>query len=222
MLKVTSVEQQKKNPKRFNVFLDGKFAFGADEDLIVNFRLLPGKQINQEDVNKLLYEAEIGKLMERMYGLLSMRSRSEGEIRSYLKELSFKRKVKNQDEISEMTIESLIDRLKTKGLINDLEFAKAWVEGRRRSKHKGTIALKNELMQKGIDRSIIDQVFEEEVVDEDSLAVLAIEKKLASFQKLPYLEFKKKFFDFLLRRGFGYSVVKRVFEKFDKKDYNTD
>src|SRR6185312_4578350 len=100
-MKVTSVEPQKKNPKRFNVFLDGKFAFGADEDLIVNFRLLPGKQINLKELEKLLYEEEIGKLMEQMYGLVSIRSRSEKEIRDYLRELSFKRKLKNQEKISD-------------------------------------------------------------------------------------------------------------------------
>lgn len=217
-MKVTSVEPQKKNPKRFNVFLDGKFAFGADEDLIVNFRLLPGKQINPEDLEKLLYEAEIGKLMERMYGLVAIRSRSEKEIRDYLRELSFKRKLKNQEEISKITIEYLIERLKQKGLINDLEFARTWIESRRRSKNKGTIALKSELMQKGINREIIDQVFEEEVVDEEALAEKAIVKKLAGFQKLPPVEFKKKFFEFLLRRGFDYSTVKQVFEKLSKKD----
>ena len=54
MPKVTSVEPQKKNSKRFNVFLDGQFAFGADEDLVVNYRLVPGKIIEQKDLEKLI------------------------------------------------------------------------------------------------------------------------------------------------------------------------
>ena len=43
MSKITSVEPQKKNPKRFSIFLDGEFAFGADEDLVVDKRLVVAK-----------------------------------------------------------------------------------------------------------------------------------------------------------------------------------
>ncbi len=223
-MKVTSVEPQKKNPKRFNVYLDGVFGFGADEDLIVSFRLLKGKELSPIDLEKILFEAEVGKLMERMYGLLGRRMRSEKEIRDYLKNLSFTRKVKGKEEISEVTINSLVDKLKQKGLVNDVQFAKAWVESRRKNKNKGKIALKQELYQKGIDREIIDEVMSDEVrgqsseLSEEQLAQQALEKKLKSWKNLPPLEFKKKAYEFLMRKGFEYSVVKEVVEKYLKKE----
>lgn len=219
MPKITSVEPQKKNPKRFNVFLDGEFAFGADEDLIVSYRLIPGKVILKEELDKLIYEAEVGKLMERMYGLFSVRQRSEKEVRIYLKNLSFKRKIKDREEISDITIDLLIERLKQKGLIDDLEFAKAWVEARRKSKQKGERALKAELFQKGIDREIIEEVVRLQVAgySEEELARQALEKKLKSWKNLPPLEFKKKAYEFLMRKGFDYSVVKSAVENILKK-----
>ena len=224
-MKVTQVEPQKKNPRRFNVFLDGKFAIGADEDLIVNFRLLPGKEINLEDLEKLLYEAEVGKLMERMYGLFSIRQRSEKEIRDYLKRLSFKRKIKDESEISEVVINQLIERAKQKTLINDIEFARSWVDGRRRSKNLGERALKMELAQKGIAREIVEEVFSSQSSDirqeqEEKLATEALEKRINRWKNLPELEFKKKATDYLLRKGFEYSFVKNVVEKSIKKGYN--
>ena len=220
MPKITSVEPQKKNPKRFNIFLDGEFAFGADEDLIVSYRLIPGKVIQKEDLDKLIYEAEIGKLMERMYGLFSVRQRSEKEVRSYLKNLSFKRKLKEKEEISDIIIDLLIERLKQKGLVNDLEFAKAWVEARRKSKQKGVKALKMELFQKGIEREIIEEVISHQasVVSEEELARQALEKKMKSWRNLSALEFKKKAYEFLMRKGFDYSVVKEVIELIRKQN----
>ncbi len=219
MPKITSVEPQKKNPRRFNVFLDGTFAFGADEDLIVDKRLIVGKIINPEDLEKLLFESEVGKLMERMYGLFNIRQRSEKEVRDYLKNLSFKRKVKDKDEISEVAIESLITKLKNKRLLNDADFAKAWVDARRKSKKKGKIALKSELYQKGIDRQIVDQVLEESTVDSEMyLAQQAIDKKWKKLSTLPYLEKKKKAYEFLMRRGFEYEVIKVIVEKYLKKE----
>src|SRR5689334_19315727 len=131
---ITSVEPQKKDPHRFNIYLDGQFAFGADEDLVVNFRLLKGKEIPREDLDKLLFEATVGKLMDRLYGLLGRRARSEKEIRDYLRNLSFKRKIKEKEELTEVVIESLIERLKKKGLIDDVQFAQSWAESRRKSK----------------------------------------------------------------------------------------
>ncbi|MDO8499009.1 MAG: RecX family transcriptional regulator [bacterium] len=214
MPKITSVEPQKKNPRRFNVFLDGLFAFGADEDLIVNYRLIPGKIIEQKDLEKLLFESEVGKLMERMYGLFSMRARSEKEVRNYLRNLSFKRKIKDKEEISQLVIDLLVERLKQKGMINDLEFAKAWVEGRRKSKQKGVRALEMELFQKGINREIIEEVVSHQpsAVSEEELAKLALEKKMRSWKNLEGWELKKKATEFLLRKGFDYSVVKTVVE----------
>lgn len=223
-MKVTQVEPQKKNPRRFNVYLDGNFAFGADEDLIVNFRLLIDKEVSPTDLEKILFEAEVGKLMERMYGLLGRRMRSEKEIRDYLKNLSFKRKIRDDEEISLVTANSLIEKLKNKGLVNDLEFAKAWVESRRKNKNRGKIALKQELYQKGIDKEIIEEVLSDEVrdqsseVSEEQLANNALEKKLKSWKSLSSQEFKKKAYEFLMRRGFEYSVVKEVVENQLKKE----
>ncbi len=220
MSKITSVEPQNKNPKRFNVFLDSTFAFGADEDLVVNYRLVPGKNIEQKDLEKLLFEAEVGKLMERMYGLFSIRARSEKEIRNYFRIKNYESRIKGKEQVSVMVIDLLIDRLKQKGLINDLEFAKAWVDARRKSKQKGTIALKSELYQKGISREIIDQVLSEESVDEGTLAEQALEKKLKSWKNLDKLTFKKKTYEFLARHGFNYQVISPIVAKILQKRYD--
>lgn len=219
MPRVTLIELQKKNPKRFNIFLDGIFAFGADEDTVVKFRLVKDKEIDSNDLDKILIETEVGKLMVRMYSLFNIRERSEKEIRDYLKRLNFQRKVKAQEEISEVVIESLIHNLKQKGLLDDLNFAKSWVESRRRSKYKGKNILKLELMQKGISREIIDQVLEDDYEggqSEESLAKAALEKKAKVWKNLPELEFKKKSTEFLIRRGFDYSVAKNVIDNFLK------
>ncbi len=221
MSKVTLVEPQKKNPRRFNVFLDGKFAFGADEDLIVERRLVVGKEIPSEDLEKLLFEAEVGKLMERMYGLVSIRQRSEKEIRDYLRNLSFKRKVKDKEELSDITVESLIAKLKQKGLINDAQFAKDWTEAR--GKKKGWRAIQAELSQKGVSREIQASIRYQVVSskNEEVVATSLLEKKLKSWRNLEKFDFKKKAYEFLMRKGFEYSIVAAVVEKTLKKEYNS-
>lgn len=219
-MKITSVEPQKKNPHRFNIYLNGQFGFGVDEDTVVKFRLVFGKEISQDDLDKILLESEVGKLMGRMYNLLSVRLRSEKEIRDYIRKLNFKRKVKEQEEIPELVIDLLIQNLKNKGLLNDETFAKAWVESRRRSKQKGVNVLKAELFQKGIDREIIEEVTRVESLEssEEQLAKETLEKKLKIWKNLSALEFRKKATEFLVRRGFNYSIAKEVVDNYLQKE----
>lgn len=219
-MKITLVELQKKNKGRFNIYLDGVFGFGADEDTVVKFRLVEGKEINSSDLDKILLETQVGKLMGRMYSLLQIRLRSEKEIRDYFWRKNQVARVKSLEEISDLLIDKVIENLKQKGLLNDLEFAKAWVQSRRRSKKKGLMVIKSELFQKGMDRDVIEEVMSDElgVMSEAQIARDALEKKVRVWKNLPKMEFKKKAIEFLMRRGFEYSTVKQVVEKFLEKE----
>ena len=216
MPKITSVESQKKNPKRFNIFLDGEFAFGADEDLVVDRRLILGKLLDTSDVEQLISDAEIGKLMERMYRLFNIRQRSEKEIKDYLKNLSFKRKLKGEEELPLNIINMAIELMKKKGMVNDKQFAISWVHSR--SRKYGPQRIKQELYKKGIDKEIIETVISGQVTGySEEVAQKLLEKRLERWKSLPTLEFKKKAYDYLLRRGFNYEMVKNIVEKYIEK-----
>lgn len=221
MSKITNIELQKssyakaserRGIRRFNIYLDGNFAFGADEDLIVNFRLTVGKEISKEDLNKLLSEAVVGKWMEKMYRWFGMRMRSEKEVKDYFRIKNQELIIKEKEEISQLVINTVIEKLKQKEIINDLEFTKAWVEARRKSKQKSIKALKMELYQKGIDREIVEGAIsiQPSAVSEEELAKITLEKKKRSWKNLPTQEFKKKAYEYLLRRGFEYEVIKKI------------
>lgn len=220
MPRITSVEVQQKNTKRFNICLDGEFAFGADEDLVVNRRLVVGKIIASEELDKILFEAEVGKLAERMHRWFALRQHSEKEVRDYFRVKNLESRVKGREEISGLVIDALIETLKKKGMVNDLEFAKSWVEARRKSKQKGMKAIKAELFQKGIDKEIIEEVtrVESQESSEEELAKQALEKKMKYWKNLPPQEFKRKAYEFLMRKGFEYEVVKAAVEKISKKE----
>ncbi|MBI2334805.1 regulatory protein RecX [Candidatus Daviesbacteria bacterium] len=145
-------------------------------------------------------------LLQKIYRLLSFRDRSEKEIRDYLKNKTSKP-------------EQIINQLKEQGYIDDEKFAREWVESRRRSKHKGIRAIKAELWQKGIDKEIIEEVTGVECLEssEEQIAEKALEKKAKAWQKLESMEFRKKATDFLMRKGFEYSVAKAVVDNFLEK-----
>ena len=62
---------------------------------------------------------------------------------------------------------------------------------------------------------IIEEVISSQrsAISEKESAEKLLEKKMRVWKNLPILEFKKKAYEFLLRRGFEYEIVKSVVEK---------
>lgn len=158
--------------------------------------------------------------MERIYRWFSLRQRSEKEVRDYFKIKNQRAGVKGKEPYSELVIETTIQKLKELRLLDDEQFAKAWVEAR--SKKKGMRVIKLELFQKGISKEIIEEVISNKTqeTNEEETATRLLERKINSWKNLEPLQFKKKAYGFLMRRGFEYEVVKDVVEKFIKRDYN--
>jgi len=81
MPKVTAIKPQKR-AERFNIYLDGKFAFGLDAGALVKSGLATGQEVGETEVRKLREENEFGKLLNRALKFLSFRPRSEFEVRT--------------------------------------------------------------------------------------------------------------------------------------------
>ena len=84
MSKITKIKAQK-NKKRVNIYLDGKFAFGLDADNFLKANLKKGQELNQKQIDDLIFKNEFQKLFDRTLRLISRRPRSKKEIRDYLK-----------------------------------------------------------------------------------------------------------------------------------------
>ena len=51
---ITRIEPQKKNRQRRNIYLDGEFAFGLDEEVVAAYHLSEGDELTQAIVDTLL------------------------------------------------------------------------------------------------------------------------------------------------------------------------
>ena len=69
-----------------------------------------------------------------------------------------------------------LDRLARNRFVDDREFAGMWVENRKRMNPRGAYALRQELLEKGVDESLIDENLDR--FDETASALDAVRKKL--------------------------------------------
>lgn len=214
---ITSIEPQKKKDNRFNVYLDGIFGIGIDAETLLKNNLKIGQNLSEKQISELISKEETSKLMDKTLHFLSFRPRSEKETLNYLsKKISKSQNIAFKDAQNSHILKSIIKKLKKYNYLDDGEFAHFWVRSRIKSKPKGIIALKRELMIKGINKEIIDAVLSK-YPNQTEIAQRAVVKKIKLWKNLSEQELKKKVYSYLAMRGFDFETIKKVFANLEKK-----
>lgn len=111
----------------------------------------------------------------------------------------------------------VLDRLTEVGLVDDREFAGAWVSYRQGPKHLSRRALRAELTRKGVDRSVIDEVLQEvDEGDEYRAAYDLAERKARPMSGLAPEVRWRRLAGALARRGFSAAVTTKVLRDLDR------
>ena len=191
---ITAIKVQKRNKRRVNVYVDGKYAFGISR--VVAAWLQVGQKITDDKVIQLKSEDENEVAYQRALKLISYRERSSAEVRQHLRKKQLPAEI----------IDQVIGRLDENGLLNDERFAQLWVENRNEFRPRSHRMLAIELRKKGISDAIIAQVLESTASDEE-LAYRAAQKRIRRYVDLEWHDFRRKLGSFLARRGFSYPTV---------------
>jgi regulatory protein len=202
---ITAIRIQKKNKRRANLYLDGRFALGLSLEVVLDSGLRRGQVLDEADL-EALRKAEKGRqAYQDALRLLSYRPRSVGEIRQRLEQKGYE----------EDQIEATLSRLLELKLLDDLVFARIWVENRLEFNPRGRRALSSELWKKGVPKEIVDRVLDELLPKEDEFEqALAIARKRApSLSGLERAVFFRRMRGFLARRGFPAGIVWEVVQK---------
>lgn len=206
---ITAVEPQAKTRRRLgqrvNVFINERFSFALDATLAAQRDVRPGRIINAGTLSNLLREDGDARAYARALHFIGYRSRSSKEIRDRLK----------HDEWPDEVIERTVERLGHEGLLNDAEFAAAWVNSRTLSRPRGQRALRHELRQKGVARETIEAALpdnEQEIAN----AVQAAQSKRRRWENLEPRERRAKLIEFLQRHGFNYGTAKAAVKQLEE------
>lgn len=141
------------------------------------------------------------RTMNRAVKLLAAKPRSILELRERLLEKGW---------TNDAIVDAVIDRLKEYGYLDDARYAGDLAASKLRQKPQGKRRLQQALSRKKLDRETLDTAIAAafEKMPESELIDIAIEKRLRLKGKPETREDKKKFFDFLLRQGFDYDLIR--------------
>ena len=131
---------------------------------------------------------------------LSYRPRSESEVRRRL-----------AGKFAGQVTESVVQRLKELGLLDDASFAREWTRSRAAHRPRSAAAIRRELLGKGVDRDTAQAAVE--TLDDEESAYRAGQRAAASLADTDYISFRRRLQGYLYRRGFSGTVSRMTADR---------
>lgn len=147
-------------------------------------------------------EADGQRCLDAALRFLAQRPRAEREVRRRLGEKGF----------APEAIDRAVIRLSELKLLDDRAFADYWMENRALFRPRGARALRSELLQKGVERTVVDEALageRDEVDDAYRAGARAAARLSVGDERL----FRQRLGGFLTRRGFGWEAIEPAVDR---------
>jgi len=194
--------------EKIHLSLDGEYIATVNADYWFTCGIKSGSEVTPEQLEELLTESARRKMMNKALDLLSLRDYSRRELSDKLVTKAWEKKEQKDMDLGSLKQQAsdICDRLEELGLLNEERFARSYVDELIRRKHLSRSGLRTALIQKGVQRDIIETVLEEVDVD----PVEQIRELLATKFKTRDLSDEKqktRTVNALLRLGYRYNEI---------------
>lgn len=193
---ITALKTHRRNQERVKLYLDDEFAFQLP--LLDAAGLRCGQELCQQEIVTLMEASALQNAYDRATRFLAYRPRSAHEVRRYL----------ISKEVGKPVIAQVLERLQERAWLDDVEFARYWVDQRQRHKPMAARALRYQLRQKGVAEAIIDEALDR--LDETDAAYRAAQSRLSRYRGQTPRAFRHKLGGALMRRGFDAETIREV------------
>jgi len=203
---VKDIKKLRNNTYLITVVRSGKeYTHILTEDTIITFQLFEPKELSDEEYNKIVKQNDDSVLYQKALHFIDYQMRSISETKKHLR----------QSTKDEKQIDTIIQKLKKQGYLNDNHFVKEYITEKINFDTMGPLLIKEKLIQKGIHYDIIDAHLIEYVKDLQFDKIRSIIDNETKYPikkpfKKAYLAIKTK----LVNRGFALDVIESAMLNF--------
>lgn len=200
---ITKIKRIRGKRSLYGIYIDGSPALELSDWTIGKFGLRTGDDLDEKTIDILKTTEAETRAKNIAINYLSYRPRSSKEVIVHLMKKGFEPEC----------AESVTLHLQSLKMIDDNQFAYAFVRDRLKRKPTGQALLRQQLLIKGIPSSMAEKVLAELVSlqSQQASALQAAKRKIQLTQHLKKNidseKRKKRILDFLLRRGFSYEIA---------------
>jgi regulatory protein len=188
--------------RKVTVEMDGADSFPLS--LALAAEVHPGETLDDAEIGRLIGRDRVESDYERCVSLIARRPRSRAELGRYLR----------GRKTADAEAREVLARLAERGLVDDRDFARQWVDNRQSFRPRSRRALRMELRRLGV--ADPDALPALETVDETDAALAAARKKAARVyesvrgEPQPRRAFENKLTAFLASRGFDFDLSRET------------
>ncbi|WP_405173175.1 regulatory protein RecX [Paenibacillus sp. FSL H8-0260] len=199
LLEITKVERQKKSDHRYIIHF-GAYNMTVHEDVMIKYRMITGNSFMKADLLEIVVADERQRAYVEGLRYLERKPRTAMEMTRRLR----------QKEIGETIIAEVVQRLQEERLLDDPLYAKQWAEQRIANQRKGKMWIRQELREKGIDKTLISEALENITPEQELESALETGRKKWNLIRGEASDKRRKTGAFLMRRGFSGDMVRQV------------
>lgn len=188
------------------------------DDVLINNKLIYKKEIDNDMLTKINKDNIYYDAYNKTLSYILKHQRALSEVIEYL----------DKFEISDNEKNKIIDKLKSNGLINDIQYVRSYISDSINLSKDGPNKIKKYLLDKNIDEMLIDEELSK--IDEDILidkVLKYIKKKFDSNTKYSKYQLKQKISLELINLGYDKDLIDSLINNFDfnendllEKEYN--
>jgi len=199
-MRITKIEVQKKNKKRFSLYSDDVYLFGVSEDTLVHFHIQKGREYSDEDLLEIQNYENIIQCLAQAYRYLARRAHLEAELVRKLHVKAFENRI----------IDEAVKQLKKNNYLDDRAFIRQFISDEIHLKKSGPLLIYKKLLQKGAERETIDEILTPAYPEQGQLKnARFLYAKKASSSKKPEA---KKIYAYLQQKGFSWDIIRQCSE----------
>lgn len=200
MAKITKIEAQK-HRGRYNIYMDGKYAFPVAESVLIKFRLMKGLELSKDEISKITTADQLARAYSRMLDYLSHQLRTESDI---------VKKLRDQG-TPEQFIAPVLQKLRDQRLVDDHEYAASYVRTEMITGLKGPGVIRQKLRQKKIGENDIDDALAQfSLAKQRENAIKLAQKLFRRYRSQPVKRQVQKVRQGLLTKGYSSEIYEQV------------
>lgn len=200
MGKITKIEAQKRHG-RYNVYLDGQYAFPVAESVLIKFRLMKGLELDKKQVAAITTADQQARVYSKMLDYLAHQLRTESDILKKLHDL----------ETPEQFIGPILQKLRDQHLVDDHEYAASYVRTAMITSLKGPGVIRQQLRMKKIGENDIDDALAQFTPEQQQANASKLAEKLfRRYHNQPLMRQEQKVRRGLLMKGYSVTIYNQI------------
>ncbi|SHK44072.1 regulatory protein [Hathewaya proteolytica DSM 3090] len=201
---ITSIEIQKNNKERVNIYVDNSYFISCDSMLVYKKSLRKGQKVDLDLLKDIATEDNFSKAKNTALKYISRCLKTESEVVKKLERAGF----------DEGTSQRVIEYMKSYNFVDDVEYTRLFIK--EKIKKYGVTKIKYDLRNKGVNEKIVEEQLNNNDLQEMDAVINQVASKkyqqLKSKHEDQYIV-KRKLAQFLLGKGYEYELINRTISK---------